>query len=577
MKNKEEQEQMFFHYLIRKIDKFGQPLQWYIGKNETYQTVTGGIKTIVIISISLFFLLYSLIIFFRKREGSFIMYDITYSELNDTNIDYFDDFEIFLFFKTSSTMILNMDIKDARIYLAQFNGEDNSIISKYPLEECNNDYFVNNLGFSDFVKSNLEKTYCINKDIYKDKKINFSLSQKSPLGKTTNTIKLIFMKNCDNDICSEEENNKFLQIYSYIEEVRIFIKTLTPNPLNINNPLQNEVISFTLSSNIKGTIVYLKKYNITTQSSVIPHIFGSEKINFIAYDYHQEVYNLNNNNKDISYYLEFVLSSKVSYLDRYYQQLDTILANFIGIYDSLEIVTSFFTFIFDSFSKEFFIYNFILKDRLFIKKRNRKFISNPPPKIYSNNNNNVLFKTKDKELLNLNNNNKTKKYLNNNFYTEDNLIIQSQKQLTEKESKDEIIQSKNNNIKEEKINLNIIKSFWFNILMIFNIEKSKYPDIQNYLEKIQLTQDFFDVSTYMNLVLDMMRLKKIIFNQQQLKLFEFINFTSEEIKKYLNKDYENKEIISNKIIFYELEKIKSQKNSKMTDNIISILNEQINV
>ena len=24
MKNKEEQEQMFFHYLIRKIDKFGQ-------------------------------------------------------------------------------------------------------------------------------------------------------------------------------------------------------------------------------------------------------------------------------------------------------------------------------------------------------------------------------------------------------------------------------------------------------------------------------------------------------------------------------------------------------------------------
>ncbi len=573
MKNKEEKGQMFFHYLIRKIDRFGQPLQWYIGKNETYQTVTGGIKTIAIISISLFFLLYSLINFFRKREGSFIMYDITYSELNDTNIDYFDDFEIFLFFKSSSTIVLNMDITLVQVYLAQFNGEDNSIIFKYPLEECDNDYFVNNLGFSDFVKSNLEKTYCINKDIYKDNKINFSLSQKSPLGKATNNIKLVFMKNCDNYICSEEENNKFLQILSYIEEVRIFIKTLTPNPLNINNPLQNEVISFTLSSNIKGTIVYLKKYNITTQSSVIPYIFGSEKINFIAYDYHQEVYNLNSNNKDISYYLEFALSSKVSFLDRYYQQLDTVLANFIGIYDSLEIVTSFFTFIFDSFSKEFFIYNFILKDKLFQKKK--KIISNPP-KIYSNNNNILSFKT-DKELLTLNNNNKTKKYLNNNFYTEDNLIIQSQKQLTEKESKDEIIQSKNNNIKEEKIYLNIIKSFWCNILMTFDIEKSKNPDIQSSLEKIQLTQDFFDVSIYINLVLDMMRLKKIIFNQQQLKLFEFINFTSEEIKNYLNKDNENKEIISNKIIFYELEKIKSQKNSKITDNIISILNEQINV
>ena len=188
-----------------------------------------------------------------------------------------------------------------------------------------------------------------------------------------------------------------------------------------------------------------------------------------------------------------------------------------------------------------------------------------------------MFKTKDKELLNLNNNNKTKKYLNNNFYTENNLIIQSQKQLTEKESKDEILQSKNQNIKEEKIYLNVIKSLWFNILMIFNIKKSKYPDIQNSLEKTQLTQDFFDVSIYINLVLDMMRLKKIIFNQQQLKLFEFINFSSEEIKNYLNKDYENKEIISNKNIFYELEKIKSQKNSKITDNIISILNEQINI
>jgi hypothetical protein len=108
--NEEEKHQTTYSYIMRKIDIYGEPLQWYIGKNETYRTVAGGFKTFVVISISLLFLLYSFIQLIKNRECSFIMYDITYSELNDSEIFYFDDFEIFLFFK-SKTSIINVESK----------------------------------------------------------------------------------------------------------------------------------------------------------------------------------------------------------------------------------------------------------------------------------------------------------------------------------------------------------------------------------------------------------------------------------------------------------------------------------
>ena len=43
--NEEEKHQTTYSYIMRKIDIYGEPLQWYIGKNETYRTVAGGFKS----------------------------------------------------------------------------------------------------------------------------------------------------------------------------------------------------------------------------------------------------------------------------------------------------------------------------------------------------------------------------------------------------------------------------------------------------------------------------------------------------------------------------------------------------
>ena len=596
-KNEEEKHQTTYQYIMRKIDIYGEPLQWYIGKNETYRTVAGGFKTFVVISISLLFLLYSFIQLIKNREGSFIMYDITYSELNDSEIFYFDDFEIFLFFK-SKTSIINVESKILSVYLAQINDEENSYISKYMFDQCDNEYFVSQLGFSDYVKGNLENTYCINKNLYQNEKISFTLSQISPLGKKINSLKLMFVINCKSSICTNEEIEEFNQILSLIEDVKIFIKTKTPNPLELNNPIQNEIISITLNGDYKGIVIYLKHFNMTTQSSIIPYFFGNKKESFLSYDYQDKF--LRNSILIDSFYLEFRLSSKVSFLERNYQQLDTLLGNFMGVFNGFEFIGSVLTFIFDSFSKEIFIFNYVLRNRLFVKKKN---VSNPPKNGNSNNNSDKI--SNDMELKNYDYDfqNKKKKNVNSfnikkkNFYTNDNLIQKTQKNLTEKESKDIIIISenfqnnndkinnskKNKNIKEkegndiEEIKINMFKSFWCNVLMSFDIEKSNIPEIQITLDKINLIQDLFDTSNYINLLLDMMRLKKVIFNTYQLKLFESIHFTMDEIKDYVNKYSSDEDISNEKIIEQNIKLISQKKKSKITENIISILKEQVKI
>ena len=61
MSKNEEGSQTKYQYIMRKIDIYGEPLQWYIGNNETYHTVAGGFRTFLVISIALIFLFYSII------------------------------------------------------------------------------------------------------------------------------------------------------------------------------------------------------------------------------------------------------------------------------------------------------------------------------------------------------------------------------------------------------------------------------------------------------------------------------------------------------------------------------------
>ena len=666
-KNTEEERQSTYQFIMRKIDIYGEPLQWYIGSNETYQTVAGGFRTFLVISIALIYLLYLIIMLFKDRNGSFVMYDISYSELEDAEFKYYEHFEIFFFFKSSSSM-MEMDTSIFQAYLTQVDASSNSFTSQYPFEECDNEYFSEQLGFSANVRGGLEKTYCINPEQYTN--LSFSLAQVSPLGETTNSVKFVLMQTCDGSSCSDDENSKFEEAINQIQDVKVFIKSFTPNPLKMKNVLQSQVNSFTLTNKYKGATIYFKNYNITTQSSLIPYIVGANKTHFLAYDYSEDISdsdsdsdsdsnsrrrnldgpssdgnsggtgdsgsgtggdtsgtgdsgsgtggdttgtgdsgsgtggdttgtgdsgsgtggdtsgtddsgsgtggdtsgtddsgsgtggdtsgsgggtgdtntgsdgnsdgngdtgsNENNNNNggggsspagfgnsnSNTYYLEFVLSSKVSFLERQYEQLDSTLASFLGVFNALEIIGRVLTFVFDCFSKEFFIFNFILKDRMFRNNNKRKFVGNPPKISKSKNDMTNNSGSKDKDLLTLKDDNHKKREYSpsstkNNFFTEQNLIDKKLKNTTDKESNDIILSEtyKDNNRKEEEINIGIFKSFWCNVLMIFDKNKSKYPDVENALEKIKLIQTMFDSSIYINLILDMIRLKKVIFNQ----------------------------------------------------------------
>ena len=122
------------------------------------------------------------------------MYDIKYSKLNDANFKYFKDFEIFFFIRTSSSMIeINNNIFQA--YLIQINSTDNSYLFSYPFEECDNDYFIEQLCFSKSIDTYLDKTYCINKTNYPNLP-NFLLSQPSTFGEKINSVIFILLPTC---------------------------------------------------------------------------------------------------------------------------------------------------------------------------------------------------------------------------------------------------------------------------------------------------------------------------------------------------------------------------------------------
>ena len=97
-KTKSKEKTNTYQYIMRHIDIYGEPLSWFIGNNKTYNTTVGGCRTFIVISCTLLFLIYSIYNLFNDRNGSFIFYDITYPEIEDTTFYYYNDFEIFFFF-----------------------------------------------------------------------------------------------------------------------------------------------------------------------------------------------------------------------------------------------------------------------------------------------------------------------------------------------------------------------------------------------------------------------------------------------------------------------------------------------
>ena len=711
-----------YQYIMRHIDIYGKPLQWFIGNDKTYSTIVGGYRTFFVIGMALIFLFYSIYKLFTQRECSYLFYDIVFSDIEETDLIYYKDFEIFFFFQTHRNQMMEMDKNIIRAVIKQtkpvedsssseestdvrnlysrknfrniqknenfnnninngfdnqnshnninnenlFNNnenpnnnlndsneqnnnnnpinnensnnnnnpnnnvininstnnnnnnnegnfntntnespeqpnenqmssstEDDTTISKYIFYECDNEYFSSELGFSSEISQGLSSTYCLNKSELKSSNLNFTLFPLNPLGISSNPLIFTFEQNCLSSICTNEENNKFQRVINQIKTVKIFIKTRISNPLNLHNPIQTQVNTFTLTKNHLGSTIYFKNNLITTDSHIIPYLIGPKKNSFLSFDYEKE----NTDDDAMNFYLNFALSNTQSYLIRTYDKLDDTLANFIGVFNALEIFGKIFSFFFASFSNEIFIFNYILNDRIFkIKKiENIKNGKNPPKKNVFNNNiinnddfqnsfviknefvnenikkeksiDSTIFSTKNKE-----------KIINENYNEEKTTenLINSNKILISKLNNNN---NNNNNNKyfsnsEEKIKLNLFKNFLTVVLMSLDKKNSKYKDIEDALTKVKLIQNLFDTSIYINIIFDLMRIKKVFFNQNQEKLFNSIHFTIDEINNYIQMYQQNKEFLNKNEIENLIQKLKFSKN-KITKNIIKRLDLQL--
>ena len=727
-----------YQYIMRHIDIYGEPLQWYIGNDKTYSTIVGGYRTFLVIGAALIFLFYSVYKLFTERECSYLFYDIVFSDIDETNLIYYKDFEIFFFFQTHGNHMMEMDKNIIRAVIKQtkasddssssssesdvrnlssrkkirniqinenfnnnnnenfnnnnnenpnqnsqnsfnnnensnnsnqnsnnnlnnnnensqnsFNNnensnnnnnfdnnnnnqnsnnnnnnnsnnnensnnnnnnnnqninneennsnnefsseipneiqmssstEDDTTISKFIFHECDNNYFSSELGFSSENSQGLSSTYCLNKSELTSSNLNFTLFPLNPLGKSSNPLVFTFEQNCLSQTCTNEENNKYKKVINQIKTVKIFIKSRISNPLNLNNPIQSQVNTFTLTKNHLGSTIYFKNNFITTDSSLIPYFIGAKKFNFLSFDYEKE----NSDDDALNFYLNFALSNTQSYLIRNYDKLDDALANFIGVFNALEIIGKIFSFFFASFSNEIFIFNYVLKDRIFRIEKNGK---NPPKKNvfnynnnkFNNNNNKNDFDDFENSFVIKNEFVNEKKSISTVFSTKNKEKINNEK-FNEKTTENlinsnkilnDLNKNKKNYSKETKIHLNLFKNFWTVILMSLDKEKSKFKDVEDALIKVKLIQNLFDTSIYINIFFDLMRFKKIFFNNKnEEKLFNSIHFTIDEINNYIKMYQQNKEILNKNEIENLIEKFKFSKN-KITKNIIKRLNLQL--
>ena len=407
-----------------------------------------------------------------------------------------------------------------------------------------------------------------------------------------------FIQVCESEECTNQENQKFKKVINSIRNLKIFIKSYIPNPLNINEPTQSQVLTFTLTKSHKGTTLYFKNVKITTDSSLIPYLVGPKTKEFLQYDYSQDEYEETITD---TYYLNFALSYKKTYLDRTYDKLDSSLANFLAVFNALEIGGKILTFFFASFSKEFFMFNFILRNRLYIKNnstllKNKRYLNvSNPPKITDRNNMIIINSKPSKSTPQLDSNS----YDDESNYNQDNylyinsklkpkksikselknIIEHTQRNINEKmiinQTSESMDKKNDNNYTEDKIDLNLMKNFWCNVLMSIDSDKSKYKDIENALKKIKLIQDLFDTSIYINTIIDIIRLKKILFSEKQLILFENICLTCDELQNYMKKIAENKEQLTSHEIKKIIFKMENEKQNKLTENIIKVVKTQL--
>lgn len=93
----------------------------------------------------------------------------------------------------------------------QNENTDDDVFTKYIFYEWDNNYFSEQLGFSNTVSEGLSSTYCLNYSCLENQDLNFTLSPLNPLGISSNPLTFSFEQNCQSSQCTTQTLLQYVQ------------------------------------------------------------------------------------------------------------------------------------------------------------------------------------------------------------------------------------------------------------------------------------------------------------------------------------------------------------------------------
>jgi len=528
-----------FSQQLLSIDIYGNKPELKIKKGDNFKTVFGSILTIQTILTSLFALSYFCLLLFDVTNPKLVF---SLRNINNPPLIQFDQsnygFAFGLENVTSYEQFIDESIYRVEAYhmtgTRSSNGTFSWEVEKLGLEKCNINKYPKEFEhiFADLPFQNL---YCL-------KNTTFVLS-----GTFLNEqYKYIIIKifECKN---STEPNSTVCQPKSYIDEMLAgtffsFSHTdITLDPTNYTHPKQVYAgDSYTTVSNkfFKEMHHYLKIVNFATDKGWL--VSDVQKDTYFQLDYIKEMTDFRKADNFLSYTVK--LSTKWETYHRSYIKIQDVAADCGGL---IKLVTVFCLIISYFYNKTKF-YEFIGEEMLceghtiqknnFETKKEFEFKSdhnaNPHIQIKTNNFFDEHSKTFNEFLNKAEQNN-----LNNSK------MNKSQKSINSKKSKKKSISNGENvsrNIKKAKrlnLKMSFSQSFFYMICCNKNSKKRNYMKLNSIRKK---SDEMLDIIKILKNINDIERLKKLVLDEDQLKLFNFPYFMEITIQnKNKNENYSN--------------------------------------
>ena len=464
---------------LKGVDIYGKPIELNIKGKQSYNSIIGGIM-------SLLYLITFLVIF-TINLMRFFSYDspkITVSsefrnqstlETIQNNQFFFGNFFTELNMKLQEMKYINSNPSSQESLLIKLSKENSKISSKLEIlnniSSCNAMNIYNNItqseSFRTFNKSNNDFINCFDFGL----KDNITLGG-DIIGSNLKIDSLISLKydmcdflgqsNCTMlDIKNSYLNKSKFRFINFINNFYLEYKSI----LGYSSLLQMKNIELDLNSDYSVTIT-AKKIFLSTDNNLIYNIKPNIDVEFFIYSISYTTKTKSSLDTSISINYEIEIDPYTDVIERSYVKLDEMLANIGSIIIIFEFVAKYITDFFSQGNLEFKLYKEIFHIRNSTKFLNGDFLKSEIQRI-SNSKNNY----KDDSNLNkiLKNNSKNIEFSvrsDNNFFEKNSDIVL--KDLSENEIELKNIINYDNNI------LNIIKGN-------NNLEKSEISNIQKIL------------------------------------------------------------------------------------------------